>query len=265
MGLAEPVLLGALQGIMEWLPVSSTGGLVVVMVELLEYSSERSASLAFFLHLGTAVSAALYFRRDVRRILGGLGRYRPGFSGENRMASFLMVSTAISGSLGYALFASLGVYALPGDLLLGMVGAALVATGLIQRFSRGGGGRTADDLDLRDSILLGVVQAFSVIPGLSRSGVTVSALLFRGYRAADALRLSFLMGIPAVLGAQAGLAATTGIPDMPAGELAAGLAASAAVGYLLIGALLRVARRVRFWLFAVLMGAVALLSVAVPA
>ena len=260
MSLGESVLLGMLQGVLEWLPVSSTGGLVIVMVEFLGYAAERATSLSFFLHLGTALSAVLYFRRDVRDILAGLGRYRPGFAGGNGLVSFLILTSLISGALGFAVYAVSAEYAVSGELLLGMVGVALIATGLVQRFVRQTGLRSSADLNLRDSVLLGVVQAFSAIPGLSRSGVTISALLLRGYRAQDALRLSFLMGIPAVLGAQAGLVAVGGIPDVPAADLAAGLAASFAAGYLSIGVLLRIAGRVRFWLFAVIMGSVALLS-----
>lgn len=262
MGFGESLLFGALQGALEWLPISSTGELVLVMVGLFGYAAETALSLSFFLHVGTALSAILYFRRDVRRILAGLARYRPNFAGENRLASFLIVSTLISGALGFLVFSVAASYSLSAEVLMGTVGAALVATGLIQRLARRTGSRTEADLDLRDSVLLGVVQAFSAVPGLSRSGVTVSALLFRGYGAQDALRLSFLMGIPAVLGAQAGLLATRGIPAVPAADLAAGLAVSFAAGYLTIGVLLRLARRVEFWLFAVIIGSVALLSFA---
>ena len=257
MGIGESVLFGILQGTLEWLPVSSTGELVIVMVGLFGYAADHALSLSFFLHIGTALSAALYFRRDVGRILGGLGRYRPDFGVGNRLTSFLIVSTAISGGLGFAVFSVAAAF--PGELLLGLIGGALIVTGLAQRAIRRAGSLTPSDLNLRDSILLGVVQAFSAVPGLSRSGITVSALLFRGYGAPDALRLSFLMGIPAVLGAQAGLAAVNGLPDVTVEDMAAGLAASFAAGYLSIGLLLRVARRVEFWLFAVIMGSAALL------
>jgi len=252
-------MFGALQGIFEWLPISSTGELVLVMVSFFEYGVEDAASLSFFLHIGTAFSAILYFRRDVKNILVGLKTYQPNFADKNNIPSFLIVSTLLSGALGFLVFSALSLESISGEMLMGLVGMALIGTGLIQRFAKRSGTRTQKDLHLFDSIFLGIVQAFSAIPGLSRSGVTVSALLLRGYKASDALRLSFLMGIPAVLGAQLGIILTIGVPDISAIEMAAGIATSFLVGYLFIGFLLQIARKVPFWLFAVMMGSLTII------
>ena len=262
MALAESAIFGMLQGVFEWLPISSTGELVIIMTGIFGYAPQDAADLSFFLHMGTAGSAALYLRRDIARILRGLPRYRPGYSKpENSIITFLIVSTLISGALGFAVFGlAADADAISGELLLGLVGVALIATGIMLYISKQTGAKTAESLTLRDTVILGVAQAFSAIPGLSRSGVTVCALLMRGYAATDALRLSFLMGIPAILAAQAGLLLMYGMPDASTQDLVVGLAFSFAFGYASIRVLMGVATRVSFWWFAIIMGCIALLS-----
>ena len=263
MSLLESLLFGLLQGLFEWLPISSTGEIILAMVVLFDRAADEAVEMAFFLHMGTAVSAILYFRRDLSRILRGVPGLVHGHTIENRLVQFLTVSTIISIVLGYMVYVATGGFMLRGDVLIGVIGVALIVTGLVQRAAGSRGGRSETEVGLRDATLLGVVQAFSVIPGISRSGLTVSALLFMGYSPKDALRLSFLMGIPAILAAQAGMIALNGLPDVDPTHLAAGLAAASLAGYLAIGMLLRVAERVRFWLFAVIIGSLALCSYAV--
>ena len=272
MTLAESAVFGMLQGVLEWLPISSTGELVIIMTGLFGYAPRDAADLSFFLHLGTAGSAVLYLRRDIARILRSARGYRPGYGNPaDGMITFLVISTLLSGALGFSVFAlAADAGAASGEFLLGLVGIALIATGIILYATKRRQGpaayvaglKSAASLTFRDTILLGVVQAFSALPGLSRSGVTVSALLLRGYSAPEALRLSFLMGIPAVLTAQAGLLLVYGLPDAEPAELVVGLALSFAFGYLSMRVLVGIAGRVSFWWFAIIMGCVALLSFA---
>lgn len=260
----ESAILGMLQGILEWLPISSTGELVIIMTQFLGYDPQDAADLSFFLHLGTVGSAALYLRRDIVRILGGVRHYRPGYGRPaDGVITFLAVSTILSGAMGFLIFRYAADAAISGEFLLGMVGVALIATGIVLYASKKQiGTRTADSLTLRDTVLLGAVQAFSAIPGLSRSGVTISALLMRGYSAQESLRLSFLMGIPAILAAQVGLLLVYGPPDAAPVDLLVGLAFSFAFGYASIRILVGIASRVSFWWFAIIVGSVALLSFA---
>lgn len=272
MALAESAIFGMLQGVLEWLPISSTGELVIIMTGIFGYAPQDAADLSFFLHLGTAGSAVLYLRRDIARILRSAGGYSPGYGNpSDGMITFLVVSTLLSGALGFSVFAlAADAGAASGEFLLGLVGVALIATGIILYATKrrqgpdayAAGLKSAASLNLRDTVLLGVVQAFSALPGLSRSGVTVSALLLRGYSAPEALRLSFLMGIPAVLTAQAGLLLVYGLPDAEPAELLVGLALSFVFGYLSMRVLVGIAGRVSFWWFAIIMGCVALLSFA---
>lgn len=257
----ESVILGILQGVFEWLPVSSTGELVIIMTELFGYMYQDATDLSFFLHLGTAGSAALYLRRDVLHVFKNMRHYNFRYDKpENSLITFLLVSTLLSGALGFVIFSYASDAAISGEFLLGLVGVALIATGIILYFSKQSGTKTADSITFQDTILLGIVQAFSAIPGLSRSGITVSAFLMRGYSATEALRLSFLMGIPAILVAQAGLLLVYGLPDIPSDHLFVGLISAFAAGYVLIHILVRVASRVSFWWFAIIMGLIALLS-----
>lgn len=139
---------------------------------------------------------------------------------------------------------------------MAIIGVFLIITGLVQKYARGFLG-TKTETGTRDAILLGVVQAFAAMPGLSRSGLTVAAFLFRGYEVKQAIRLSFLMSIPAVLAAEIGLVLI--------GEMSFDLMAVSSVitaflfGILTIGALMRVAIRVAFWKFCILLGALSLL------
>lgn len=261
--LVESAVFGMLQGVFEWLPISSTGELYIIMTEIFGYAPRAAADLSFFLHIGTVCSAILYFRGDVKKILVGLCSYKPGYGdGTSKLLSFLIISTLLSGALGYLIFSYVSEAAFSGEFLLGVVGIALIATGIILKMSQQTGTRDHGSLTLRDTVLLGAVQAFSAIPGLSRSGLTISAFLMRGYTATESLRLSFLMGIPAILAAQAGILVIYGLPKAGPADLAVGLMLSFAFGYASIRFLMGLAARVRFWWFAIIMGAVALLSFA---
>ena len=116
----------------------------------------------------------------------------------------------------------------------------------------------SESLESRDGVILGLVQGLSAIPGLSRSGLTTSALLIRNYSGEEAFRISFLMSVPAVFAAAVGLMYLEGVPALESGLLAS-LAASFISAYLSIDVLLRVARGIRFWGLCVLLGTLAIL------
>lgn len=261
MTVAESAVFGMLQGVFEWLPISSTGELFIIMTELFGYAPRAASDLSFFLHIGTVCSATLYFRGDIKKILVGLRDYKPGYNDKtSKLLSFLIISTLVSGALGYVIFRYVAEVALSGEFLLGVVGIALIVTGILLKISKQTGTKSHDSLTLWDTVLLGIVQAFSAIPGLSRSGLTISTFLMRGYTATESLRLSFLMGIPAILAAQVGILAIYGLPQVGPVDLAVGLALSFAFGYISIRLLMGIAARVRFWWFAIIMGSIALFS-----
>ncbi len=262
------VVVGILQGVFEWLPVSSEGNVALYLAVVEGLPSDAAVRYSLFLHAGTAVAALAYYRDDVGDLLSGLrSGVEPdadGTSGRGsapRMeARFLLVATLVSGLVGVGAYLALSelVSAVAGGAFVALVGALLVGTGLVQRLAAGRLG-TRKTPTLPDAALVGVLQGLAVLPGVSRSGTTVSALLLRGYAGPAAFRLSFLLSIPAALGAGALAVADAGLPTPGLPALLA-LATSAVVGYATIGVLLRIVRRVAFWGVCVGLGTLAVLG-----
>ena len=255
------LVLGALQGVLEWLPVSSEGVLAIALTGL-GTGSLDAASLALVLHGGTAVAALAYYRREVAGLLRTLPTWRPGtaFGAGTADLSFYVLATLASGLTGAAGFLVLEevATAVAGGAFVILVGVLLVATGaLLWRAERadgpgGAGGATAAVAGRRDSpgpldaVLVGLLQGLAVLPGVSRSGTTVGALLLRGHGGPDALRLSFVLSIPAAGGAAAIAYAQHGLPAVGPGPAALALGTSAVVGVLTVDGLTRLVRRVAF-------------------
>ncbi|WP_276273009.1 undecaprenyl-diphosphate phosphatase [Haloarcula litorea] len=244
------VLLGLLQGVLEWVPVSSEGAVALASTALTGVNSAAGTRLALFLHAGTAVAAVGYFRAEVREILASVGDLtRAPFADETADLSFLVLATLASGVTGLPAYLALDavVSDLQGGLFVAFVGGLLVVTGLLQRFAAALslGDRTRPDW--LDALLVGGLQGFAILPGVSRSGTTVSALLLRGHEGESSLRLSFLLSIPAVVAADTLVLLDTGLPAIDPGPALVALAVSAVVGYLTVDALVRLVRRVPFW------------------
>lgn len=260
--LVVALVVGALQGVFEWLPISSEGNLVVVL-SALGRSPEEAVAFSLFLHLGTALSATVYYRSEVADLLARLPDWRPGaaFEGEQAPVSFLVIGTLVSGVIGLAAYATLAevVGALTGGAVVVLIGVLLVATGVFQRLSADGADADADPGPV-DAVLVGVAQGVAILPGVSRSGMTTGTLLLRGYDGTSAFRYSFLLSIPAAVGGGLIAYLDTGLGDVT--PLAAGLSLLSAflVGYATIGALLRVVERVSFWAVCVGLGALAILG-----
>lgn len=230
---------GLVQGLTEFLPVSSSGHLVVVPAFLSRLGmeiAEPDLAISAVLHLGTLTSVLIYFREDIARML----RFRTDPDGR-RVLLLLVIGTipAISG-----LF-------LEGPLdrfqdTVANVGWALIATGVIlligQRFARGV--RRLEEGNIPDAIVVGLAQALALIPGISRSGSTITAGNVRGFDPREAARFSFLLGIPTIAGA--GLLQIPELADAGRldGPLAVGFLAAAISGYLAISFLLSVIRKV---------------------
>lgn len=244
------LIVGLFQGIIEWLPISSQGNLVLLMVSLLGVEPAQALSLSVYLHVGSGLAALIYFRRDVSGVVSC--KSEP----DRRLLKFLLVSTLVTGVVGLPIFILMRDASGYGETLLALIGLALLITGLVQKVSSRIGDGSAGSLGSWDGFILGLAQGFSAIPGLSRSGVTSSALLIKGLRGEDAFRVSFLMSIPASFAAALGLAILEGIPALES-MLIVALASSFASALLTINVLLRVARRVRFWGLCLILGAIA--------
>jgi len=260
--LLETIIIGILQGLLEWLPISSQGNLILLMVSVFGMDEAEALSLSVYLHAGTLLSVLVYFRRIFWSLLRAAHNYRLGGSEkkENRLITFLVLSTLLTGIVGYPIFRFAEVATTFSSLFFALIGASLIITGIIQKWTRRLGTRTIDDVNLTDSLLLGVIQGFSAFPGLSRSGMTLSFLLFRGLNSESALKLSFLMSVPAVLAAEFGLILIDGLRSLGFWEIAVGCLSSFVAGMISINMLLKIARKINLWIFCIAVGSTALIS-----
>lgn len=252
--LSEAAIIGVLQGVLEWLPVSSEGNITLFLVSVLGLDPTETLGLAVFLHLGTGLAALVYYRKESWKILIGATER------DKDMRLRLLVMTGLTGAVGFPIYVYLNVSASVGEALLALTGLALIATGLMQKRSEVTGERDASSLSWPETMALGVLQGLAIIPGLSRSGVTTSTMLLRGLRSDEAFNISFIMSIPASFAAGFGLMLINGF-QVTTGAVVA-VVVSAIVGYMTIGALIGFAQKTSFWKICVGLGSLALLTCA---
>ena len=198
----QQIILGIIQGITEWLPISSSGILTLVMSNFFGITDIGDLiSKLLLLHLGTFFAALIYFRKDVVKLIRTLFNYKKAREEEKKIFNFILVSTLITGIIGLLIFWILIYmnFGLTGKVISFFVGFFLLITGIFQIKVRTIGLKKERNLRKSDSLLLGIAQGFSSLPGLSRSGITISTLLLRKFDDTSALRLSFLMSLPVVL------------------------------------------------------------------
>ena len=245
-------LLGIIQGITEWIPVSSQGIVALVSTWINDAGPSDAIAIALWLHAGTALSAAVAMRGEIVSIS------RESMAAPRRLSSpvrFLGLSTFVTAIIGVPLFFVLGEVAdLLGSAAMLLIGLAMLATAFSIRCGLWEGERGRDDVGPADAVLVGAAQGLAVIPGLSRTGLTLATLLGRGYSQREAVVLSVLMGIPASVGA--GVLALVA-SDMEFGLPAViGLVTAAAVGAVTIRAVLAWASRVKLAPFVAVTGGV---------
>jgi undecaprenyl-diphosphatase len=219
-GLATLLVLGVIQGLTEFLPLSSSAHLV--FAQALLGISEQSLAVDVALHLGTLVAVLLVFRRDVARMLAELAR------GSGREVLLLVVATLPAAVVGLAFEDEIEeLFERPVFAAVGL----LVTAGLLCAGEWGRRRRTSEEqlerIPFGTALAIGCMQALAICPGISRSGSTIATALFLGVRPDRAARFSFLLSIPAVLGA-----VVLQLPDVDAAQLpggASGLALGAVV------------------------------------
>ena len=200
----QAVILGIVEGLTEFLPVSSTGHLTIAE-QLLGLSTKDPGVTGFtaVIQMGAIAAVIVYFVRDIWRIIVGwvLGLFKPELRGtlDHRMGWYVIVGTIPIGIIGFV-FRDF----IKNDLRsLWVVAVALIAWSGVMLLAerRGRQDRSENELSLKDSIVVGLVQCVALIPGVSRSGATISAGLFRGLDRVTATRMSFFLSIPALLAA----------------------------------------------------------------
>jgi undecaprenyl-diphosphatase len=243
----QAVVIGIVQGLTEFLPVSSSAHLILVP-PLLGWDDPfiNSASFDVMLHLGTLLALVVYFWRDLLVLIAaGVASIRErsiGSDPNRRLAWLLLLSVvpaALLGVLGEGFF---DTYFREPDRLVYVCGILIIGAIVLFIAERvGSRDRGLDRANVGDAAIIGGAQAFALFPGISRSGVTIAAGLFRGLKRDAAARFAFLMGIPVIGGA--GIWKLREIVGAPAGSidfavLAAGFIAAAISGFLAISFLL---------------------------
>jgi undecaprenyl-diphosphatase len=251
----QAIVLGLVQGATEFAPVSSSGHLILVpwiVGWVLIGDTDVRKSFDVALHVGTLVGALVYFRNDVARFAGAWFRSigaRRMSSPDERIAWALVVGT-IPGAIAGALFENVIQEKLGAPWLIAVM---LVTFGLLLVFvdRRSRDARAFDSIGPREGLLLGTAQALALQPGVSRSGVTITAARAMGLDRESAARFSFLLSLPIIAGAGAYKAvdlAQTGLQGHAA-EFVAGVVASAISGFVVIWGLLRYLKRHDFTAF----------------
>lgn len=235
------IVLGIVEGLTEFLPVSSTGHLAIA-TQLLGYDMADSSITAFsaVIQVGAILAVIIYFWSDIVRLL--VAWVKGLFSAAHRRnPDYRMAWLVIIGSLPIAIVGLLAKDLIKGPLRsLWVVAVALIVWGVVmviaEKLARQDRGEK--DLNLTDVLVIGFTQCLALIPGVSRSGATISAGLIRGLDRVTATRLSFLLGIPALLGAGAlelpdALKGGVGAVPTLVGTVVAFLVAYASVAWLL--------------------------------
>ncbi|MBM3309176.1 MAG: undecaprenyl-diphosphate phosphatase [Candidatus Altiarchaeales archaeon] len=258
MDLLSAVVLGVIQGITEWLPVSSSAQNIFFMVGFLKFDPQSAFTFSAFLHLGTLLAVVLRFRRELVTAVQETVKGRA-----DRLMSFIVVATFFSALTGLPTYFFLKESFLEhqGVLLTALVGLLLIATGVVLHKSRKKfGSKNIAGATTLDAVWSGLVQGVAVLPGVSRSGVTAAAMLFRKFRQEDALELTFIISIPAVFGLVGVELLHSGIAGVDLPSLFVGIFVSFVVGYLTIDLLIKFAHKIRFDLFCILFGLVTVLA-----
>jgi undecaprenyl-diphosphatase len=255
--LIETILLGLIQGVTEWLPVSSTGHL-----KLAQHFLGWEVPTAFdgILHIGTVIVILFFFRKDIKNVLSALAHL--DFKTENgKLIPLIIVGTIPTVIIGLVF----------GDMIENAfnsvlpIAAALIAFGLVLYLSRIGK-EQIESISIQTAAIIGIAQGVAIIPGVSRSGATIVTALLLGIKREKAFKFSFLLSIPSILGA-AGLTLykerhqliTAGIGWT---EIIAGTVAAIIIGYFAIRLLQKTLVKRKFYLFAIYCWALGVVLVA---
>ena len=257
--LIDILILAVVQGVTEWLPISSSGHLAIIQNSLgLRTEENPLIFLDIMLHVGTACVVLVAFRKDIAKIVKALARL-DFKTEEGRLALFILVGSVPTALISFTLHPIFESFF---ENLLA-VGVALLVTGFFLFASKRG--KNNKELDYLDSFMTGVAQGIAFIPGISRSGVTISTGLLRGVKKEEVVRYSFLLYIPAAIGAA--IASTimefrnSSMQGIPLSNILFGVITSMILGYISLRLLQRIVMKEKFHLFAYYCWIVGLITV----
>jgi undecaprenyl-diphosphatase len=265
------IVLGLMQGLSEFLPISSSGHLLLVpwlfgWNDFSDVSVEKAFNVS--LHLGTLIAVVIYFRRDlvvyVRDGLRMVVQKKKPHTTEGRLAWLLVVASVPAGLFGA--FAGHWI-----DKHLGkpvIIAASLIVFGLFLAWAdRRRGQRTFEEMTSRDAIAIGLAQVIALNPGTSRSGISISAARVMGFDRDTAVRFSFLLSVPVTAGAVTVKLLdlfSDGIPDGLVIPMVVGILTSGISGWLAVAGLLKLVRSKSFDAFVIyrVVAGIAILAIA---
>lgn len=259
----EAVIMGILQGFAEWLPISSSGQVMLALINLFAVSPEKAYSYALLLHFGTLFAVLFKFRYELGRILMNLVTFRWG-----EEETFLFYSTLFTAVVGLPLYKAFKtiVASLNVEAVNGIVGFALILTGIILSKSKEKPKdeieqivpkRRKEEVTIVEAMIAGVAQGIAVLPGLSRSGMTIGALLLLGVEQKKAVRLSFLMAVPAIFGA---LFLELQAVNEPITVSLVAVLSAFIVSLLALEGMLKLAEKLNFSRFCIVFGSIAVIA-----
>jgi undecaprenyl-diphosphatase len=241
--LLSMLILAVLQGLTEFLPVSSSGH--IALGQILMGVGQGSLVDDIVLHLGTLCAVLVFYRSDILELARGLFARGPACSSSRRYVAYLVLGNVPIGVVGVLAEDPIkSAFDNPDWILaaLALTGAVLFAT----RFAR----RGEAEVDLRRAMIIGLAQSVAILPGCSRSGWTIAAALVLGVAPAAAARFSFLLSVPAILGAAALELSEVDSSGSSAPALLLGGLVSAGVGFLCLSWLVRLVRNMELHRFA---------------
>ena len=253
------VILGLVQGVSEWLPISSKTQVLFASTFLFSLPLVVAYAFGLFMEIGSIGSAIVYFRREIWSLFR-----------DRKLLVYLLVVTALTGIIGVPLYYLTDKVLASNPYNVGipmiLLGLVLIGTGFYIRYSRTKPKIVAGlrEMKLKNYVIIGLAQGIAALPGVSRSGMTVSTMLLMGVKPEQAFRLSYLAYIPASLGAffvtllLSKSQVDTAIQTIePTGALIA-IATAVIIGIFVISYLLKFAKTRRIYLIDFVLGAVAL-------
>jgi len=264
MTIFQALIFGAVQGLTEFLPISSTAHLVL----LPWFMGWPDPGLAFdvALHVGTLVALLIYFRAEWIALIGaGLGILRGRTQSPDARMAWMIVVATIPGAFFGALFEDKVETAFRAPQLIALM-LIVMALVLVAAEMLGHRKKSLDDISWSDAIVVGMAQACAIVPGVSRSGSTITAGLFLGMKRDAAARFSFYLSAPIIAGAIASQTLhilKSGFGTVQMTSFVVGIVSSGVIGYLAIAFLMRYLQTHNTYLFVfyrILLGIVVLLA-----
>ncbi|MBT1074818.1 undecaprenyl-diphosphate phosphatase [Geobacter grbiciae] len=244
-------VLGAIQGLTEVLPVSSSAHLI--LIPWLFGWPESGITFDVALHLGTLIALALYFRRDIAELVVNA---LSGLTGGAHSSTTLLPWYIIAGCVPAAIVGK--TLEEPIEAIFranpAIIAAFLIGFGLLLALADTLGSKKSrmDQIDLKNAMMIGLAQCLALLPGVSRSGITITAALFLGFSRETAARFSFLLSLPIVAGAallKVGHLVRHGVPEGELQPLLIGVGVSAVFGYVSVALLLKLVQRYSLYPF----------------